>query len=115
MGPNWASALEAGIRLINWSIAWQLLEHPDRDKYDLSSISIVGYGGAPSAPALVATTPWREDGRVYVHWDFYNNERQCGTFNAEPYILPMPERKAPPAPGPCATSTGTTRGAMQLR
>jgi hypothetical protein len=24
-GPNWASALEAGIRLINWSVAWQLL------------------------------------------------------------------------------------------
>ena len=25
-GPNWSSALEAGIRLINWSIAWQLVE-----------------------------------------------------------------------------------------
>jgi hypothetical protein len=25
MGANWASALEAGIRLINWSIAWQLI------------------------------------------------------------------------------------------
>lgn len=25
MGPNWSSALEAGIRLINWSVAWQLL------------------------------------------------------------------------------------------
>jgi hypothetical protein len=25
LGPNWASALEAGIRLINWSLAWQLL------------------------------------------------------------------------------------------
>jgi len=37
------------------AIAWQVLEHPDRDKFDLSSISIVGYGGAPSAPALVAT------------------------------------------------------------
>jgi hypothetical protein len=24
-GPNWASSLELGIRLINWSIAWQLL------------------------------------------------------------------------------------------
>jgi hypothetical protein len=24
-GPNWASALEAGLRLINWSIAWQLI------------------------------------------------------------------------------------------
>jgi hypothetical protein len=24
-GPNWASALEAGIRLVSWSIAWQLV------------------------------------------------------------------------------------------
>lgn len=37
------------------AIAWQLLEHPDRDKYDLSSIAVVSYGGAPSAPELVAT------------------------------------------------------------
>ena len=25
LGPNWSSALEAAIRLINWSVAWQLL------------------------------------------------------------------------------------------
>ena len=25
LGPNWASSLELGIRLINWSLAWQLL------------------------------------------------------------------------------------------
>ncbi len=25
LGPNWASALEPAIRLINWSVAWQLL------------------------------------------------------------------------------------------
>ena len=25
MGPNWTSALEVAIRLINWSVAWQLL------------------------------------------------------------------------------------------
>ncbi len=37
------------------AIAWQLLEHPDRDKYDLSSIAVISYGGAPSAPELVAT------------------------------------------------------------
>jgi long-chain acyl-CoA synthetase len=37
------------------AIAWQLLEHPDRDKYDLSSIQAISYGGAPSAPELVAT------------------------------------------------------------
>jgi len=35
------------------TIAWQLLEHPDRDRYDLSSLDAVSYGGAPSAPDLV--------------------------------------------------------------
>ena len=35
------------------TIAWQLLEHPDREKYDLSSLETVSYGGAPSAPDLV--------------------------------------------------------------
>ncbi len=37
------------------AIAWQLLEHPERDRYDLSSIQVISYGGAPSAPELVST------------------------------------------------------------
>ncbi len=37
------------------AIAWQLLEHPERDNYDLSSIKAVSYGGAPSAPELVTS------------------------------------------------------------
>ena len=35
------------------TIAWQLLEHPARANYDLSSLEGVSYGGAPSAPELV--------------------------------------------------------------
>jgi long-chain acyl-CoA synthetase len=35
------------------TIAWQLIENPNRDKYDLSSLQSVTYGGAPSAPELV--------------------------------------------------------------
>ena len=35
------------------TIAWQLIEHPARTKYDLSSLMAVAYGGAPSAPELV--------------------------------------------------------------
>src|SRR5436190_2406784 len=35
------------------TIAWQLIEHPNRGKYDLSSLESVSYGGAPSAPELV--------------------------------------------------------------
>jgi long-chain acyl-CoA synthetase len=35
------------------TIAWQLLEHPARSRYDLSSLEAVHYGGAPAAPPLV--------------------------------------------------------------
>ncbi len=35
------------------TIAWQLIEHPARQNYDLSSLESVAYGGAPSAPELV--------------------------------------------------------------
>jgi acyl-CoA synthetase (AMP-forming)/AMP-acid ligase II len=35
------------------TIAWQLLEHPARGNYDLSSLEAISYGGAPSAPELV--------------------------------------------------------------
>ncbi|MGA0606229.1 class I adenylate-forming enzyme family protein [Phenylobacterium sp. VNQ135] len=35
------------------TIAWQLIEHPARANYDLSSLLSVTYGGAPSAPELV--------------------------------------------------------------
>ncbi|WP_293904643.1 class I adenylate-forming enzyme family protein [Phenylobacterium sp.] len=39
------------------TIAWQLIEHPARSKYDLSSLVSVAYGGAPSAPELVRRIP----------------------------------------------------------
>jgi long-chain acyl-CoA synthetase len=35
------------------TIAWQILEHPNRSSYDLSSLTLITYGGAPSAPELV--------------------------------------------------------------
>ncbi|MEP9402812.1 class I adenylate-forming enzyme family protein [Sphingomonas silueang] len=35
------------------TIAWQLLEHPDRAAHDLSSLEQVSYGGAPAASDLV--------------------------------------------------------------
>jgi steroid-24-oyl-CoA synthetase len=35
------------------TIAWQLIEHPARESYDLSSLESVSYGGAPGTPELV--------------------------------------------------------------
>ncbi len=34
------------------TIAWQLLEQPERARYDLSSLQAINYGGAPAAPEL---------------------------------------------------------------
>ncbi|MFI6323166.1 class I adenylate-forming enzyme family protein [Nonomuraea sp. NPDC050556] len=33
--------------------AWQLLSHPDVEKYDLSSLTGISYGGAPAPPKLM--------------------------------------------------------------
>ena len=35
------------------TIAWQLIEHPAREHYNLSSLATITYGGAPCAPELV--------------------------------------------------------------
>ncbi|WP_433238900.1 class I adenylate-forming enzyme family protein [Streptosporangium sp. CA-135522] len=32
---------------------WQLLSHPDLDKHDISSLTSLGYGGAPAPPKLL--------------------------------------------------------------
>jgi long-chain acyl-CoA synthetase len=34
------------------TIAWQLLDHPERARFDLSSLESIAYGGAPAAPEL---------------------------------------------------------------
>jgi outer membrane biosynthesis protein TonB len=33
------------------------------------------------------------DGKVYLHWTFHRDWRQCGTFSAEPFILAAPRGK----------------------
>jgi long-chain acyl-CoA synthetase len=76
------------------TIAWQLLEHPARKDYDLSSLDAVLYGGAPAAPELArrlkATFPqftlaqgWgmteTSGGAVYnVGEDYLHRPESCG-------------------------------------
>jgi TonB family protein len=65
--------------------------------YDLGAWNAVTKAAPfPEAPKKILSG----DGRVYIVWDFYNNERQCGTFNAEPKILKFPQSTPPAAPGP---------------
>jgi long-chain acyl-CoA synthetase len=56
--PERAMQLIARERVTNFggvpSMAWQVVEHPAFDTYDLSSVEIISYGGAPAATDLVA-------------------------------------------------------------
>ena len=77
------------------AIAWMILEHPNRDRYDLSSLESVSYGGAPASPELVRRiretfpksipgTGWgmTETGATHTHHqaeDYENRPDSCGT------------------------------------
>jgi long-chain acyl-CoA synthetase len=68
------------------TIAWQLIEHPARQKYDLSSLEQVSYGGAPSAPELV-----RKIVEVFPKslpgngWGMTETSATCTTHSGEDY------------------------------
>jgi len=68
------------------TIAWQLIEHPARKKYDLSSLDQVSYGGAPSAPELV-----RKIVEVFPKslpgngWGMTETSATCTTHSGEDY------------------------------
>lgn len=72
--------------------------------FDVASLNSVRRA-APfgTAPAAILSG----DGRVYIHWGFYRNERQCGTFNAEPFILPAPGEHSPSPPASPPSSPGS--------
>jgi TonB family protein len=57
--------------------------------YDFGAFNAVQRGAPyPPPPEKIRST----DGRTYMRWALYRNESQCGTWNAEPYILKSPPR-----------------------
>ena len=68
------------------TIAWQLLEHPNRHKYDLSSLESVAYGGAPSAPELVRKIKQAFPKSLPGNgWGMTETSATCTTHSAEDY------------------------------
>ncbi|MGN6270512.1 MAG: class I adenylate-forming enzyme family protein [Sphingomonas sp.] len=77
------------------TIAWQLLEHPDRAKYDLSSIEAIAYGGAPSAPELVKRI-YEEFGALPGNgWGMTETMATVTSHSGEDY-LNRPDSAGPP-------------------
>ena len=79
------------------TIAWQILEHPDRANYDLSSLEMITYGGAPSAPELVKRI-WEEFGALPGNgWGMTETMATVTAHIGEDY-LNRPDSAGPPVP-----------------
>jgi acyl-CoA synthetase (AMP-forming)/AMP-acid ligase II len=77
------------------TIAWQLLEHPDRLKYDLSSLESIAYGGAPSAPELVRRIREEFGAMPGNGWGMTETMATVTGHSAEDY-LHRPDSAGPP-------------------
>lgn len=79
------------------TIAWQILEHPDRARYDLSSLEAIAYGGAPSAPELVRRI-FTEFGALPSNgWGMTETMATVTGHGGEDYLA-RPTSAGPPAP-----------------
>jgi long-chain acyl-CoA synthetase len=80
------------------TIAWQLLEHPKRSHYDLSSLELISYGGAPAAPELVrrleSVFPTALAG---TGWGMTETSSTCTHHSGEDYAF-RPESCGPALP-----------------
>jgi long-chain acyl-CoA synthetase len=80
------------------TIAWQLIEHPERERFDLSSLESVAYGGAPAASELVRRIrevfPKAAPG---IGWGMTETTSTFTGHSAEDYIN-RPESSGPSLP-----------------
>ncbi|AVA37688.1 acyl--CoA ligase [Cupriavidus metallidurans] len=80
------------------TIAWQILEHPQRGEFDLSSLENMNYGGAPASPELV-----RRIKEVFPHaapgigWGMTETSATFTSHSAEEYIH-RPDSAGPALP-----------------
>lgn len=67
------------------TLAWQLLEHPDRTRYDLSSLETIGYGGAPAAPELLRRLASDLPGNASTGWGMTETSATVTSHTREEY------------------------------
>ncbi|MFZ1743087.1 MAG: AMP-binding protein, partial [Pontixanthobacter sp.] len=79
------------------TIAWQMIEHPERENYDLSSVEAVAYGGAPAAPELVRKIFETFGAMPGNGWGMTETMATVTVHSAEDY-LNRPQSAGPPVP-----------------
>ncbi|MGZ8347374.1 MAG: class I adenylate-forming enzyme family protein [Allosphingosinicella sp.] len=79
------------------TVAWQILEHPERSRFDLSSLEAISYGGAPSAPELVRRIRQEFGALPGNGWGMTETTATVASHVGEDY-LNRPESAGPPVP-----------------
>lgn len=79
------------------TIAWQMIEHPKRKDYDLSSLEAIAYGGAPAAPELVRKIYETFGSMPGNGWGMTETMATVTVHSAEDY-LNRPQSAGPPVP-----------------
>src|SRR5262249_58332987 len=55
--------------------------------FDVAAMDVVMSAGPfPDPPAAIRS----KNGKIYLHWRFHRDDRACGTFGVDPYILGTP-------------------------
>jgi acyl-CoA synthetase (AMP-forming)/AMP-acid ligase II len=79
------------------AIAWAILEHPERHRFDLSSLETISYGGAPSAPELVRRIREEFGALPGNGWGMTETMATVTSHVGEDY-LDRPDSAGPPVP-----------------
>lgn len=80
--------------------------------FDVAALDVV-FQAAPFGPPPRAILSY--DGRVYLHWRFHRDQRQCGTFGVDPFILAGPKERRDHLRGGGQVREGRTGRALRRR
>lgn len=61
-------------------------------RFDAQAVSIAYRIGPHPNPPPEIVSP---DGKIYIHWNFWRDQRQCGTFGASVFIVNEDQRSSP--------------------
>ncbi|MEU6744218.1 class I adenylate-forming enzyme family protein [Streptosporangium sandarakinum] len=77
---------------------WQLLAHPDLGKHDISSLTSLGYGGAPAPPKLLERITERLPSRAPSNGYGMTETTALAIYNSGPDYLAKPDSIGLPMP-----------------
>ncbi len=66
-----------------------IVKHSGYLPYDVAALNTIFTSSPyPATPRNIRSA----DGKVYMHWRFHRDQRQCGTFGVDPYVLTKPPK-----------------------